>query len=81
VTERRISIDEVIEAHEGGKLLEMFGTGTGAVISPVGKLGLRDKTLELGRGEAGELAQRLFDELQGIQRGTRPDRHDWLRYL
>jgi branched-chain amino acid aminotransferase len=81
VSERRITVDEVVEAHGKGQLLEMFGTGTGAVISPVGKLGLRDKTLELGRGEAGELAQRLFDELQGIQRGTRPDRHDWLRYL
>jgi branched-chain amino acid aminotransferase len=81
VTERRISIDEVLEAHGRGELLEMFGTGTGAVISPVGKLGMRDRSIELGRGEAGELAQRLFDELQGIQRGTKPDRHGWLHYL
>jgi branched-chain amino acid aminotransferase len=81
VTERRISVDEVVEAHGRGHLLEMFGTGTGAVISPVGRLGLRDRTLDLGRGEAGELAQRLFDELQGIQRGTKEDRHNWLHYL
>jgi len=81
VTERRITVDEVVEAHAGGKLLEMFGTGTGAVISPVGKLGFRDRTIELGTKSAGEIAQRLFDELQGIQRGTRPDRHGWLRYV
>jgi branched-chain amino acid aminotransferase len=81
VSERRISVDEVVAAHGRGDLLEMFGTGTGAVISPVGKLGLRDRSLELGRGEAGEVAQRLFDELQGIQRGTLPDRHGWLHYV
>lgn len=84
VSERRISVDEVVEAHGRGELLEMFGTGTGAVISPVGKLGFKDSTLELARGAdggAGEIAQRLFDELQAIQRGTKPDRHGWLHYL
>jgi len=80
VTERRITVDEVVEAHGRGQLLEIFGTGTGAVISPVGKLGFKDKTIELGK-EAGELSLRLFDELQAIQRGTKADRHDWLRYL
>jgi branched-chain amino acid aminotransferase len=87
-SERPISIDEVLEAHGNGRLLEIFGTGTGAVISPVGKLGLRDRSIELGagagadqKGEAGEVAQRLFDELQGIQRGSRPDRHGWLQYV
>ena len=81
VSERAITIDEVAEAHARGQLLEIFGTGTGAVISPVGKLGLRDRTLTVGDGSAGELSLRLFSELQGIQRGSRPDRHNWLRYL
>jgi branched-chain amino acid aminotransferase len=80
VRERRITVDEVAEAHDKGQLLEIFGTGTGAVISPVGKLGFKDRTLELGK-EAGELSMRLFNELQAIQRGTKPDRHSWLRYL
>jgi branched-chain amino acid aminotransferase len=81
VSERPITIDEVIEANEKGQLLEIFGTGTGAVISPVGKLGLRERSITIGDGNAGELALRLFAELQGIQRGTKADRHHWLRYV
>jgi branched-chain amino acid aminotransferase len=80
-SERPISIDEVVEAHATGQLLEIFGTGTGAVISPVGKLGMRDGTILVGNGEAGELSQRLYKELRAIQRGAVPDRHGWLRYL
>jgi branched-chain amino acid aminotransferase len=80
-SERPISIDEVVAAHGKGDLLEIFGTGTGAVISPVGTLGLRERTLSIGDGSAGELSQRLFDELQGIQRGSLPDRHGWLRFI
>jgi len=80
VSERRISVDEVVEAHDRGELLEIFGTGTGAVISPVGKLGFKNRSIELTK-EAGELSMRLFNELQAIQRGTKPDRHNWLRYL
>jgi branched-chain amino acid aminotransferase len=81
VSERPISIDEVVDAHANGQLLEIFGTGTGAVISPVGKLGMREGTLPIGNGEAGELSQRLYKELRAIQRGAVPDRHGWLRYL
>jgi len=81
VSERRISVDEVVGAYDSGNLLELFGTGTAAVISPVGKLGLRDRTIDIAHGKPGELAQRLFDDLQGIQRGTRPDRHGWLHYV
>jgi branched-chain amino acid aminotransferase len=80
-SERAISIDEVLEAHAKGTLLEMFGTGTAAVISPVGQLGMRDRNLTIGDGTAGELAQRLFNELATIQRGSSPDRHGWLSYL
>jgi len=81
VSERPIGVDEVVDAHDKGQLLEIFGSGTGAVISPVGKLGFKDRTLSIGDGSAGELSERLFRELQGIQRGTLPDRHNWLRYL
>jgi branched-chain amino acid aminotransferase len=80
-SERPISIEEVVDAHANGQLLEIFGTGTGAVISPVGKLGMRGAELMIGNGQAGELSQRLFRELQAIQRGAVPDRHGWLRYL
>jgi branched-chain amino acid aminotransferase len=80
-TERPITVAELVDAHDKGHLLEIFGTGTGAVISPVGKLGLKNRTLSIGDGKAGELSERLFRELQGIQRGSLPDRHHWLRYL
>jgi branched-chain amino acid aminotransferase len=80
-SERPISVDEVVEAQANGQLLEIFGTGTGAVISPVGRLGMKGAEMSIGNGEAGEVAQRLFRELQAIQRGAVPDRHGWLRYL
>lgn len=79
VEEYRLSIDEVIEAHAGGKLEEVFGAGTAAVISPVGHLNYQDHTYEVGGGKAGPLALKLFDELMGIQYGQRPDRFNWIR--
>lgn len=77
--ERPIAIDELVQASRRGELHEMFGTGTGAVISPVGKLGFRGESLAIGDGRAGELSQRLFVALRDIQRGTAADPHGWLR--
>jgi len=70
VEERAISIDEVFEAHEAGKLDEVFGTGTAAVISPVGELRWEDKVITINNGESGKLAVELYDKLTGIQYGT-----------
>ena len=81
VEERRITIDEVTAAHAGGKLDEVFGAGTAAVISPVGLLHYQNKSYALGNGKAGELAQRLFDELIGIQYGIKPDPFNWITTL
>jgi branched-chain amino acid aminotransferase len=81
VSERPITVDEVVSAHGNGQLLEIFGTGTGAVISPVGRLGMQSGSIAIGNGEAGELSQRLYKELRAIQCGAVPDRHGWLRYL
>ena len=78
VSERRISIDEVLAAAENGSLTEVFGTGTAAVISPVGLLSYRGKEYPVNGGATGTLAQRLFDELLGIQYGERPDPYGWL---
>ena len=77
VQERPITIDEVIEGLEKGKLLEVFGTGTAAVISPVGLLSYKGKDYEVNRGETGPLAKRFFQEITGIQYGTRPDPRGW----
>ena len=77
VTERPISIDEVLAAHRAGTLREMWGTGTAAVISPVGQLGYREERITVGNGETGDLTQRLYDAVVGIQYGTAPDPHGW----
>ena len=76
--ERQISIGEVIAACEEGLLQEAFGTGTAAVISPVGELCYQNKRYVINGGETGELAQRLFDELQKIQYGEKEDPFNWI---
>jgi len=76
--ERRISIDEVAAAHDKGELDEVFGAGTAAVISPVGLLNYQGRNLSIGNGKTGPLAQRLFDELMGIQYGLKPDPFGWI---
>ncbi|MEM6790339.1 MAG: branched-chain amino acid aminotransferase [Myxococcota bacterium] len=78
VTERRVSVDELVEAHRDGSLHEAFGTGTAAVVSPIAALGVDGNDLTIGEGSVGPLAQSLFDEITGIQRGTREDRFNWL---
>ncbi len=78
VSERRITIDEVLTAAERGTLTEVFGTGTAAVISPVGLLYYRGREYPVNGGKTGELAQRLFDELLGMQYGERPDPYGWV---
>ena len=78
VEERRLSVDELIEAAENGKLEEMWGCGTAAVVSPVGRLGYKGKDYIINGGEIGETTQMLYDELTGIQWGTKPDTHNWI---
>ncbi len=78
VVERRITIDEVFAAAEDGTLREVFGTGTAAVISPVGALSYKGNVCKVNSGRTGELAQRLFDELQELQFGVRPDPYGWV---
>ena len=77
VSERKLSIEEVARAHDEGKLEEAFGTGTAAVISPIGLLKWRDKLMEIGGGKIGELSQRIYDELTAIQWGHGEDKFGW----
>jgi len=81
IVERPISVDEVRQAHADGELREVFGTGTAAVVSPVGWLGFEDGDLEIGGGEVGPLARALFDDVVGIQRGRVEDRFGWTRIV
>jgi branched-chain amino acid aminotransferase len=78
VDERLISIDEVIAAAGAGRLSEVFGMGTAAVISPVSHLVYKGEAIQIGDGKVGPLAQRLFDEISDIQRGLKPDPHGWV---
>jgi branched-chain amino acid aminotransferase len=78
ISERRISIDEVVKAAETGALKEVFGTGTAAVISPVGSLTYKDKTYNIGDFKVGEYTQKLYDELTAIQWGEIPDKFNWI---
>jgi len=75
VAERQISIDEVFTAVKNGRLSEVFGMGTAAVISPVCELAYKEEKLAIGDGTVGPLAQRLFDDISAIQRGLKPDPH------
>lgn len=77
VVERRISIDELYEASVNGMLEEAFGTGTAAVISPVGELNWEDKKITVNEGNIGEVSQKLYDTVTGIQRGMLPDTFGW----
>lgn len=78
VSERRIGIDEVLSAHASGQLKEIFGSGTAAVISPVGALKYGDQVLTVGKGQVGPLAQRFFDALKDIQYGRAADPMGWI---
>lgn len=73
VEERKISVDELIAAQKSGKLEECFGSGTAAVISPVGKLRYEDEVMEIGGGKIGPVSQKLYDTVTGIQNGSIPD--------
>jgi len=77
VSERAISIDEVIEASKKGTLAEMWGTGTAAVVSPVGELGYKGQKIIINGGKTGELTQKLYDAIVGIQYGQTNDAHGW----
>jgi branched-chain amino acid aminotransferase len=78
VSEKRISIDEVLAANEKGNLQEIFGTGTAAVSSPVGELNYKGQVCTINKGKTGNLARKLFDELQAIQNGHKKDPYGWV---
>ncbi|HEX3350909.1 MAG TPA: branched-chain amino acid aminotransferase [Acetobacteraceae bacterium] len=81
VSERPVAIDEVLAASKDGRLAEMWGTGTAAVVSPVGELGYKGERVVINGGEIGPLTKRLYDAIVGIQYGTAPDPHGWARPL
>ena len=78
VSERLLSINELEEAMENGKLEEAWGCGTAAVISPIGELCYKGKKYAVNNGEIGETTQHLYDTLTGIQWGKIEDSYGWI---
>lgn len=78
VTERAISIYEVMEAYDKGNLLGLFGTGTAAIISSIGSLTFKDKKMVFNNNQPGELDLKLFNELTAIHYGEKEDTHGWI---
>lgn len=79
VSERKIGIDEVSEAARKGTLREVWGTGTAAVISPVGELVYRGERIVINGGRIGELTQRLYQAIVDIQYARVRDTRGWTR--
>jgi branched-chain amino acid aminotransferase len=77
VSERPVTIDEVRDAAHRGTLEEVWGTGTAAVISPVGELAYKGERIVVKGGGIGALTQKLYDTIVGVQYGTTPDTHGW----
>ena len=78
VNERLLSIDELIEALENGKLEEAWGCGTAAVVSPIGRFSYNGKEYDVNDGKIGEVTQKLYDTLTGIQWGKEEDKYGWV---
>ena len=77
VEERLITAQELFDAAGAGKLDEAWGTGTAAVVSPIGEMGWEGKHITVSGGKIGSLTQKLYDTLTGIQWGKIPDEHGW----
>ncbi len=78
VTERKIDIQELLDAHKNGQLKEAFGTGTAAVISPIGVIKYKDTVMTINDNLIGETSQRLYDTLTGIQYANLDDPFGWV---
>jgi branched-chain amino acid aminotransferase len=79
--ERAVSIEELIGAQRDGRLSECFGSGTAAVISPVGHMSYRGEEFRVGDGGIGKITQALYDEIVGVQFGLRPDTRGWVELI
>ena len=81
VSERSLAIDEVISAAKDGRLKEAFGTGTAAVISPVGQITFKGEDHIVAGGKMGELSLRLYNEIIDIQYAKKSDPYGWMERI
>lgn len=78
VSEERIAMEDIVKAARNGKLEECFGTGTAAVVSPVGELVYNDEVLTVADGGMGKTTELLYNTLTGIQYGRLEDKFGWM---
>ena len=81
IEERAIAIDEIVKAYDEGNLVEAFGSGTAAVVSPIGELVYGEKSIKLDDKKPGKLTQSIYDELTGIQYGLVEDKRGWITFV
>jgi len=81
ISEQRLDIEQVLADIDSGKITEVFGCGTAAVVSPVGELGFKGTKHVINDNQAGSVSKHLYDELTGIQYGTREDKFGWIEPL
>lgn len=81
IEERHLSVEELMEAGHNGKLEEAWGTGTAAVISPIGELYYKGDIVKVHNFTTGELTQKLYDTLTGIQWGDIEDTFNWSKAI
>jgi len=81
ISERKISIDEVFKAHKEGELKDVFGSGTAAVISPVGEIRYGDEVISIGDGTPGDTAMKFYNALTDIQYGNAEDSENWIEVI
>lgn len=81
VAERRVSIDEIVQAHRAGRLRECFGTGTAATLSQIARIRYRDADMRLPCGDPASIGSQLRDRLNAVASGAQPDPHGWLDVL
>lgn len=78
VSERPLTVHEIFEANSKGRLKEVFGTGTAAVISPVGLLSFKGQSIIINDMKIGEIAHKMYDTITGIQHGEIEDKYGWI---
>ena len=81
ISEERLDIEQILSDIESGKITEVFGCGTAAVISPVGGFCYKNKDYIINNNETGAVSKHLYDELTGIQYGTKEDRFGWIKTI
>jgi branched-chain amino acid aminotransferase len=77
VSERPISIDELLDSSANGSLKEAFASGTAAIVSPIGKISYKDRAIIINNEETGALTKKLYNEILQIQYGEKDDPFNW----